>query len=260
VTTTAPPTDPASAPARQRRLVEQPPIPTTVIGRFPTAVYLHIPAGFGVLAVLTADAVALPCGLRLPFSSTEFPLDRLTGAVHVGDGAVRLGTARIVAGRTVPVRVADLPAPPAGHVRAADHLLGGGHPVPGDLRDPAVATTLLGQGPGLTPSGDDVLAGYLAAAAAYRLPVDGLRALVRAEAAQRTTTLSAALLRHAGEGEAVPEVIALLDALRDGRSLDAALRALVAIGHTSGAALAAGVLAAARTACAEASPGPAAGR
>jgi hypothetical protein len=253
VTTTSPPTVRASAPARQRSLVDQPPIPATVIGRFPTAVYLQVPASFGVLAVLTADAVALPCGLRLPVSSRELPLDRLTGPVRVGDGSVRLGAVEIVPGRTVPVTVPILPAPPGGHVQAAERLLGPAHAVPGDIDDPAVAITMLGRGDGLTPRGDDVLAGYLAVAAAYRLPADRLRALVRAEAARRTTTLSAALLRHAAEGEAIPQVTALLHALRDGRALDSALRGLVAVGHTSGAALAAGVLAAARSACTTAS-------
>ena len=93
-----------------------------------------------------------------------------------------------------------------------------------------------------------MLAGYLIAAAAYRLPADDLRDLVRAEATRRTTTLSAALLLHAAEGETIPQVNALLDALHGARPLRAALASLLDVGHTSGAALAAGVLVAARSA------------
>src|SRR5262249_58187285 len=74
----------------------------------------------------------------------------------------------------------------------------------------------LGRGPGLTPQGDDVLAGYLAGAAAYGIAADDVRALVDSEAATRTTTLSAALLRHAAVGEAIPQVGGLLDALAGG--------------------------------------------
>jgi hypothetical protein len=104
---------------------------------------------------------------------------------------------------------------------------------------------LLGRGPGLTPWGDDVLAGYLAGAAAYALEVDQLRTDVAAQAPERTTTLSSALLRHAAEGETIPQVEALIDALGGRRPLGTALAELHEVGHTSGAGLAAGVVAAA---------------
>ena len=57
--------------------------------------------------------------------------------------------------------------------------------------------------------------------------------------------MSAALLRHAAAGETIPQVNALLDALAGRRPLDRALAELHAVGHTSGAALAAGVITAA---------------
>lgn len=68
---------------------------------------------------------------------------------------------------------------------------------------------LLGLGPGLTPSGDDVVAGMLLARR-RRLggtgPVDLLR-----EAARRTTSLSANLLELASRGEAEERLLALCD-------------------------------------------------
>ena len=230
----------ASAPTRQRRMIAGPDLPGTVLGSFPTAIYIHVPAGFGVIALLTRDAVRVPCGMQLAPSSGEFPLDRLRGPVRVGGGALRIGTAEITVGRLVSVSVPRLPAP-----RRVDS--DSDIDVDVDVADPA---RLLGLGSGLTPSGDDVLAGYLAGAAAYGLPVDELRTFVCAEAPRRTTTLSAALLRHAAAGEAIPQVCRLLLALDDGIGTDAALAGLLRVGHTSGAALAAGVLAAARAASA----------
>ena len=220
----------------------------TILAKFPTAIYIHVCAGFGVVALMTRDAVRLPCGLQLAMSSSEFPLDRLTGPVLVGDGALRIGPIEVRVGRTVSSTVANLPPPRDDLVRDAARIADVGRYAPDGIDDPAVARQLLGRGDGLTPSGDDVLAGYLVAAAAYRLPADNLRALVQAEAPQRTTTLSAALLRHAAAGEAIPQVGGLLDALRGARPLRAALADLLDVGHTSGAALAAGVLVAARSA------------
>jgi len=226
----------ASAPTRQRGMIAGPDLPGTVLGSFPTAIYIHVPAGFGVIALLSRAAVRVPCGVQLPSSSGEFPLDRLSGPVRVGGGALRIGTAEITVGRLVSVSVPRLRAP-----RRVDS------DIDVDLADP---TRLLGLGSGLTPSGDDVLAGYLAGAAAYGLAVDELRAFVCAEAPRRTTTLSAALLRHAAAGEAIPQVCRLLLALDDGMGTDDALAGLLRVGHTSGAALAAGVLGAARAASA----------
>ncbi|HEX6423320.1 MAG TPA: DUF2877 domain-containing protein [Acidimicrobiales bacterium] len=117
----------------------------------------------------------------------------------------------------------------------------------------AAAAALLGRGTGLTPAGDDLLAGALAALRAQRSPAaDALGDAVRSLAPVRTTRLSAALLDAADAGAVVPEAAAVLRALapgrrpagRDGdRALEAAVDRLVAVGHTSGWHLAAGLLA-----------------
>ena len=226
----------ASAPARVRDILLGPPCRGTVLARFPTALYLAVPRSFGVIAVLSRDAVRLPCGVQLVTPQLDLPDDE----VVVGDGGIRVGSVGIVPARVVSVQVARRRAPVlAPHTwRPAARV---------DVSDPQ---RLLGHGPGLTPSGDDVLAGYLVGAAAYGLPVDALRAYVDANAHRRTTTLSAALLRHAAAGETIPQVAALLDALDGHRPLDRALRELAAVGHTSGAALGSGVLAAAESASA----------
>jgi len=107
--------------------------------------------------------------------------------------------------------------------------------------EPAAAVAgLLGCGPGLTPAGDDVLAGFLLGATAFGLESSHMRAAIAAMAADRTTALSAALLRHAARGECISEVAAVL-ADPTGSTLGELLR----VGHTSGAALAIGLAAAA---------------
>jgi uncharacterized protein DUF2877 len=222
----------ASAPVRMRQALSGPPCRGRVLARFPSAVYVAVPYAFGVIAVLGRDAVRLPCGLAVSATNLDLP-----GDVVVGGGALRFGRIVIRPGRVMSARVERRPAPLRARVRAARAVVD-----PADLTQPG---RLLGRGAGLTPQGDDVLAGYLAGAAAYGVPADDVRVVVDNEAASRTTTLSAALLRHAAAGEAIPQVGGLLDALGGRRALDSALAELFAVGHTSGAALASGVVAAA---------------
>jgi hypothetical protein len=103
---------------------------------------------------------------------------------------------------------------------------------------------LLGRGPGLTPSGDDVLAGYLLGRRAFGAP-DHVRAASVLRAASRTTALSRALLSYAVDGWCLPQVRGLIASLGRPRPEPAALQGLVAVGSSSGRALAAGVAAAA---------------
>lgn len=86
---------------------------------------------------------------------------------------------------------------------------------------------LAGLGPGLTPSGDDELAGCVAGL----VLLHGLRkraTRIAEEAAARTNSLSATLLRHAALGE-VPEPVHILLATGD-------VRPLLSFGHSSGQA------------------------
>jgi hypothetical protein len=119
-------------------------------------------------------------------------------------------------------------------------------------RDPvaaaAAAGRLVGRGPGLTPEGDDLLAGLaMALAAAGRGGAGGgelLDAVVPADAAARTTALGATLLRLAGAGLAPEPAGRLLDLGPAGeRGWAAALRRLRRVGHSSGLAWAAGIAA-----------------
>ncbi len=115
---------------------------------------------------------------------------------------------------------------------------------------------LIGLGRGLTPGGDDVLAGLLVGLRAggrtdTAARIAG-RALVRVT--ERTTLLSADLLRLAAAGEACLEVLAVLRAIHRPPSVQAApgagvagppvtsaINRILSIGHTSGADLATGL-------------------
>jgi Protein of unknown function (DUF2877) len=135
------------------------------------------------------------------------------------------------------------------------------HSWPGDpliaaVGDPgacvAAATGLLGRGPGLTPSGDDVLTGFLVGAAAFGVDAGALRHAIAVLAPVRTTALSAALLWHAARGECIDELAAVA-AVLSGRSEQTeqtgrAVGRLLAVGDSSGAAMACGLVAAAETA------------
>lgn len=111
----------------------------------------------------------------------------------------------------------------------------------------AVAARIAGLGPGLTPSGDDVLAGVLAfrswAEVAGRWPGGApLRAAIREAAVPRTTRLAGQLLAAAEHGHVAAPLAGLLASLLARRAtFPPDLSGLLAIGATSGADLLGGV-------------------
>jgi hypothetical protein len=110
-----------------------------------------------------------------------------------------------------------------------------------------VAARVAGLGPGLTPSGDDLLAGALAmhawAEAAGLIAGGGpLRLAIWEAAAPRTTRLGSQLLGAAVTGEVATPLAALLTSLfRRVGTFPPDLAPLLAVGETSGADLLAGV-------------------
>lgn len=114
------------------------------------------------------------------------------------------------------------------------------------------AALLVGRGGGLTPEGDDLLAGAAAAGAAAGDAAGWpaadrsawLAALRPPNLARRTTPLSATLLELAIRGQVMEPVHALLDLSPAGaEGWPAALRTLLRIGHSTGPAYAAQVAA-----------------
>ena len=228
-----------------------------VRGVFATAVYLDI--GDEVVAIVTADALRLPCALvtAAPSSARPFAGIREGDTAAVGAGAVSVAGRRFLVRRwwrPAPLRALHLGPRLAAHADALEELL---LPLPAELpadRRSWRPRALVGLGPGLTPAGDDVLAAMLLTLSAVPGTATTLAALV-AETAPlltRTTALSATLLRHAAAGRGIPELTRLVDELADARDLAGTTARLLAVGHSSGTALAHGVLAATRQALARA--------
>jgi hypothetical protein len=100
------------------------------------------------------------------------------------------------------------------------------------------ARELSGLGPGLTPAGDDLLAGLaLGLRAALACLPGPLASALDSAVEGRTTDLAIARVRHAVAGRADEAVHDLLMALMSGTGdgLDEATRAAVDYGHSSGA-------------------------
>lgn len=154
-------------------------------------------------------AVVPPSGSRMPNGIGAELLPPRGGEVSIGDGSLLWPGVDIRGG---PVW------------RPRPGLIGIAWGSPGTIDVDGLA----GRGEGLTPEGDDVIAGYVAGLTLFHRRRTEARELA-ARAARLTTSLSATLLRHAAEGE-LPEPAHRFLA-------DGAEGPLRSFGHTSGTAL-----------------------
>jgi hypothetical protein len=242
---------PAAAAEALAPVLRGPVVAGRVIAVLGLAVYLECPRG--LVAVLAPGAVPVPVGLR-PADGVLPPVV-VGDATRVGEGQVwlRPGAAggeqwhgwgvcrwwpsavRPRAGRPEPAVVAAL------QVRLP--------PLPPEL-SAAIRSgppALVGLGEGLTPLGDDVLAGLLVAWSAWPETAAGRRPALASTVTAllgRTTPISATLLRQAVDGHAALPLLAVVDALAvgEGTAIDSAATGLLAVGHTSGIGLARGLL------------------
>jgi hypothetical protein len=168
--------------------------------------------------------------------------DALDGDLFPGEGLAPL--CRPGAGRpeSALLAVADGPAARlADLVREAAAGVGVENGVDAGSLEP-----LVGLGPGLTPSGDDLLGGALVALQAVGLePLrDAVWAALRARAEADTNAISLAHLAAAAEGQCSAALRRILNRLMTGATGDlrGCLRAVGDIGHTSGWDALAGLL------------------
>jgi len=217
-----------------------------VVAVFRRAVYASLPGGLFALVGPDAEPGPLHAHVtRLPELSTG-------DAVRASGGRLYLA-GRPVPGRPVTWRAPPLPDPDRiaaiartlGRVLDHEPDLGlgtGAAQLPADFG--AAAAALAGRGAGLTPAGDDVLAGLLLVARMRAGPA-AEPSLVGVAETCRTHDLSRAFLAQAARGRSLAAVHDLLAACAEGD--DGAARRAVArlagIGHTSGLDLAYGVLA-----------------
>lgn len=151
----------------------------------------------------------------------RIPADGLARLVLAGDRAG--ATARAAAGSITELRRALPAAVTAGRLDDA-------------LKRAAIL--LVGLGPGLTPSGDDLIGGIMLALTAAGLPTlrDGLWHAIEPELDALTVPISAMHLSAAADGMAAEALHELLDAIvrGDDALIEPRLAAVGTIGHTSG--------------------------
>ncbi len=254
------PTRTAVASTALAKLLGAPEREARVLGASTVALYLHLEDAGGepaVVALLSSGAVRLPLALVV---AGPLPDLRAPGNARVGDGGVTVGSLRVRATRWFDPRprlndgyessrvdgaerlLADLPSEASGDVGVLVDDIATGL-IRGDAEP---ARQVIGRGPGLTPAGDDLVAGALAAIVlrgqVHRAATDAV--LAHAESA--TTSLSSSLLRCAAAGQVVPQAARMLSALCGAAPLAPALAGLLAVGGTSGTALALGLVAGAR--------------
>ncbi|MGH2449535.1 MAG: DUF2877 domain-containing protein, partial [Chloroflexota bacterium] len=102
------------------------------------------------------------------------------------------------------------------------------------------ANLLVGAGPGLTPASDDVLVGMLAGLESIARRLGKKPALPKVQKG-RTTRLSDTLLEQAARGSAIEPLLDVVHTMGSPLFGQTQIRSLLAVGHTSGAAMLAGV-------------------
>ena len=217
---------PVAAPTRVRqRLLGATDGPRRVVHASATAIYVDLDGW--CLGVVSATATRVPCALWSTLPDLGAYADR---PVAVRDGAL------VVGGDELRItRLADPRATTVGRHGRAPSAMPPGFDLPADGRlTTAHLDRLLGRGPGLTPLGDDVLAGWFATRAALGEPDASLSGAVRRRLGV-TTLLSATLIDCAIRGEVLPQLGAWL-----ADPSPATRGALLAVGATSGGGLLAG--------------------
>jgi Protein of unknown function (DUF2877) len=235
---------------------------------FRRAVHVHIDPG-GLLVVVARDAPPGPLHLRvdsLPAVAAGDGVVLAGGRLHLGHKPIDVWAVPAWTPPAVDLRPHRLegPAPrrarPAGGGRAGRgrSALAGRADIVDRVRDllraddlDGAAQVLGGRGPGLTPAGDDVLAGILLTMHGLGEPEDRLRAAVDRV---RSTDLAVAYLRWTARGQCIEPAHAVLAAMSAGDHdrLAEAEATLAAHGATSGADLLLGIELALRTAAAPA--------
>lgn len=270
-------------------LVTGPGVRGEVIAAFPGAAYIAVDADIGVVALVATQAVPLPNAAIVEDDGGRLRELTAGAPARVGDGAVSVGglTAvpsrwwdpvprlppvtpeRLEAGRGAVARW--VPRWPSADAVAAARLRSGHAELERGLVSPhgawptaagAAATPaapierLVGLGAGLTPAGDDLLGGLMAALRLLGEALGCRQALAASDQLATsvtsrlatTTAVSAALLRQAARGAVAAPVAQVVRALVGQADAGTAARALLATGHSSGHDLAAGLLLGARAA------------
>ena len=247
----------------------------TVLGTSAHAVWLLVDDR--VLVVSTSDSTRLPNGVQIAAGSSSdlFAMVHHGATVDIGHGRIMLEGLAVSITRwwdPRPILPATTPSALGAAIAGLPSHVPDVDPTP--LRAALVANSaggilhsarlLLGKGPGLTPEGDDYLAGAMAGT---RLLAEALRrdrttALIAGVsvplaklADARTTSFSASLIHSALRGQVAEPAGGLLRALTGRGDVESSHQSLLSIGHSSGPALAAGIVMSAQVLIQSASDG-----
>jgi hypothetical protein len=219
-------------------LVDGAPRACTVIGATTVSWHVRICEAGGaehdpdvsLISVQLPEAERLPCSIVVG----RPPRILLGDRGWIGHGVVRFDAVEIVSARWI--------RPPRPRIHAASTFLAACRNLP--IIEPdhvglpqhtvGRPTELLGRGPGLTPSGDDVLAATLVVHHALGLPTPGW---LPSRLGKATTPLSAQLLRLAAQGYCCDRLASLMQALDHGDDPAEATQRLAALGGTTGRAM-----------------------
>ena len=253
---------PAVASVALRQVLSRGDANAEVLGVSTHAVWIR--AGGEVAVVSTRDATRLPNGVEIAAEASADPFGSIVHGDRVALGPTSIAFDGLIvevarwwdprpalpplSAAELSVAIEGLPSS-VGHVDCSDlrRALSGVSAV--GLR--GAASALLGRGPGLTPEGDDYLAGALAGIKTLGTALGSDEALEMLDAVgdhlaraarASTTTFSAALLRCAIRGEVAAPAGAFLRALTGRGDIEPAHRNLRSVGHSSGPALAAGIV------------------
>ena len=177
----------------------------------------------------------------LPLSAwTQDSLARgLAGLRHIaGERIPREGLGGFILGIEAAEPISREARMAAGAVAELGDWLGAALSTADPAAPPLSLASLIGLGPGLTPSGDDFLAGVMIAAHALARPrvAERLYAKMAPNLARLTHPISAAHLEAAAEGLGSGKLHEILDTILAGhlKRLPGDLAGLAAIGHSSG--------------------------
>jgi hypothetical protein len=238
-----------------------------LLARFERAFLISCRTDGTIVSVVRSDLPDGPYTARLDRSAPRDFRDLRLAPRLAHDGARRWRATQVTPAEAVDrselARRVSLLGRIAGHVtgppRGAAAVIPAGdlaeleEAIAGDDIDVAAAVSerIAGLGPGLTPSGDDVLAGALAAhawaEAAGLVGTTRIREVICQVAAPRTSRLAGQMLRAATAGQVTAPLAALLTGIFGRRApFPPDLAGILAVGATSGADLLAGTLLAGR--------------
>jgi len=264
-----------------RRTLDESPT-TSVIGTTSRGVFLSTSTKKILFLSYEPQRGPLTINIPYKITYRDQPVQMSNSHLFIGDAAIRLDTASLWQPLPVPTNIAPLPTRIAvlNHFlnRATSQKNVSEHVIPSDTstllsagarnlcdspRDSSSPLRLrsehgyallgmtevteslilnLGLGPGLTPSDDDVVMGFLLTLNRYVNVVETLHATslqtinsqITTEARTRTTTLSANLIECAAQGLADERLIRVVDCIFTGDKNDRALDEMLGWGETSG--------------------------